>query len=130
MDEEERAGEDGASQASGSEERPPCQCGAAAPDDQKKAYADLNDRYLRLAADFENFRKRTARDREQSIALANERFAADVLEIVDNLERAQKADDAHLREGLGQIQQLRIDPAASRDRAHRITQEKVQPGRT
>jgi molecular chaperone GrpE len=44
-------------------------------DDQKKALAELNDRYLRLAADFENFKKRTARDREMISNLANERFA-------------------------------------------------------
>ncbi|MCJ7742538.1 MAG: nucleotide exchange factor GrpE, partial [Methanoregula sp.] len=30
---------------------------------QKKAFAELNDQLLRLAADFENFKKRTARDR-------------------------------------------------------------------
>ena len=74
--------------------------------EQKKAYAELNDQYLRLAADFENFKKRTARDRENSISLANERFAIDMLEVMDNLERALKADDAHLREGIRQIQQL------------------------
>ena len=75
-------------------------------DEQKKAYAELNDQFLRLAADFENFKKRTARDRELSISLANERFAIDILEVVDNLERALKADDTHLREGICQIQQL------------------------
>ena len=30
--------------------------------EQKKAYAELNDQFLRLAADFENFKKRTARE--------------------------------------------------------------------
>ena len=76
-------------------------------DEQKKAFADLNDQFLRLAADFENFKKRTARDREISISLANERFAIDILEVVDNLERALKADDTHLREG------ILSDPAAA-----------------
>ena len=64
------------------------------------------DRFLRLAADFENFRKRAEREQERIIVLATERFAADVLEVVDNLERAQKADDSHLREGVNQIRQL------------------------
>ena len=106
MDEEERGGEE-LPQGNKPEDGPPgSPCDAATLENLKKANADLNDRFLRLAADFENFKKRTARDREQSIALANERFAADVLEIVDNLERAEKAPDAHLREGLGQIQQL------------------------
>jgi molecular chaperone GrpE len=75
-------------------------------DEKKKAFADLNGQFLRLAADFENFRRRTARERESITALANERFAVDLLEVVDNLERALKSDDAHLREGIVQIQQL------------------------
>jgi molecular chaperone GrpE len=79
---------------------------AAELETQKKAFAELNDQLLRLAADFENFKKRTARDRENSISLANERFAIDILEVVDNLERALKTDDTHLREGILQIRQL------------------------
>jgi molecular chaperone GrpE len=73
---------------------------------QKKAYAELNDQFLRLAADFENFRKRSARDREIVVSLANEQFAVDILDVVDNLERALDSDDIHLREGICQIQQL------------------------
>lgn len=76
------------------------------PDEQKKAYGELNDRFLRLAADFENFRRRTEKERESIIALANERFAVDLLEVMDNFERALKSDDSHLREGLEQIWQL------------------------
>ena len=79
---------------------------AAELETQKKAFAELNDQLLRLAADFENFKNRTARDRENSISLANERFAIDILEVVDNLERALKTDDTHLREGILQIRQL------------------------
>ena len=81
-------------------------CTAPDPDEQKKAYDELNDRFLRLAADFENFRKRTARERESVVAFANERFAIDLLEVIDNFDRALKADDNHLREGLMQIRQL------------------------
>ena len=40
------------------------------------------------------------------ISLANERFAIDILEVVDNFERALKTDDTHLREGILQIRQL------------------------
>lgn len=78
----------------------------AGPDPQKKAYDELNERFLRLAADFENFRKRSERDRESYICRANERFAVDLLEVIDNLDRAIKADDAHLREGITHIRQL------------------------
>ncbi len=73
---------------------------------QKKAFAELNDQLLRLAADYENFKKRTARERETLISRANERFAIDILEVMDNFERALKTDDTHLREGVLQIRQL------------------------
>ena len=86
--------------------RPESQQCAAELEAQKKAYADLNDQLLRLAADYENFKRRTAREREAVISLANERFALDILEVVDNFERAIKADDTHLREGILQIQKL------------------------
>lgn len=92
----------------GNSEISPPAAGCVSPEleEQKKANAELNDRFLRLAADFENFRKRAEREQERIIVLATERFAADVLEVVDNLERAQKADDSHLREGVNQIRQL------------------------
>jgi molecular chaperone GrpE len=76
------------------------------PDEQTRAFAELNDQFLRLAADFENFKRRTSRDREAVAALANERFVLDLLEVVDNFDRALKSDDSHLREGLEQIRQL------------------------
>ena len=66
--------------------------GTAEADDQKKAYAELNDRFLRLAADFDNFKRRSERDRASMVALANERFACDILEVVDNIERALKGE--------------------------------------
>jgi len=75
-------------------------------DKQKKAFADLNDQFLRLAADFDNYKRRTLRERESIVAQANERFAIDLLEVVDNFDRALKSDDSHLREGLEQIRQL------------------------
>jgi molecular chaperone GrpE len=80
--------------------------GTSEPDEQKKAFTDLNDRFLRLAADFENFRRRTIRERDSVVALTNERFAIDLLEVMDNFDRALKSDDSHLREGLEQIRQL------------------------
>jgi len=90
--------------------KPPAEAGdtsgTAETDLQKKAFAELNDRFLRLAADFENYKKRSERDRASLVALANERFACDILEVVDNIERALKSDDAHLREGIVQIRQL------------------------
>jgi len=57
-------------------------------EEQKRAYTELNDRFLRLAADFENFKKRSARDREVFASSAYERFALDILEVLDNFDRA------------------------------------------
>jgi molecular chaperone GrpE len=46
------------------------------------------DRLLRQAAELENFKKRTIREREDSIRFANEALIKDLLPVVDNLERA------------------------------------------
>jgi molecular chaperone GrpE len=50
--------------------------------------ADANDRYLRLAADFENFRKRALKDREEAHHYGHQNLVKDLLPSVDNLERA------------------------------------------
>jgi molecular chaperone GrpE len=93
---------------SGMEENYLTECPSCAGEleEQKRAYAELHDRFLRLAADFENFRKRSVREKEIFVSLANERFAVDILEVLDNFERAIKSDDTHLREGVHQIQHL------------------------
>jgi molecular chaperone GrpE len=54
----------------------------------QKKLASKNDEYLRLAADFDNFKKRTRRDSEQKAAAEKESFILDLLPVVDNLERA------------------------------------------
>jgi len=54
----------------------------------QKQLASKNDDYLRLAADFDNFKKRTGRDSEQKAAAEKESFILDLLPVVDNLERA------------------------------------------
>jgi molecular chaperone GrpE len=48
----------------------------------------LKDRYTRLMADFDNFRKRQTREREEWIKRANEELLGDLLPIVDHLELA------------------------------------------
>ena len=66
---------------------------------------DLHNRYLRLAADFENFRKRSARDIEYRTTSAIERFAKDMLEVADSLDRALVAEGGN-HEGMNQIKKL------------------------
>jgi molecular chaperone GrpE len=46
------------------------------------------DRYLRLAADFENFRRRSAQEAERRAAAQKESFILELLPVIDNLERA------------------------------------------
>jgi molecular chaperone GrpE len=46
------------------------------------------DRFVRQAAELENFKKRTTRDRDEAIRFANEVLIKDLLPVVDNLERA------------------------------------------
>jgi molecular chaperone GrpE len=46
------------------------------------------DRYVRQVAELENYKKRTARERDDSIRYANESLIKDLLPVVDNLERA------------------------------------------
>ena len=50
--------------------------------------ASLQDELLRKAADFENFRKRMFRDKEDAIRFANAELLSDVLPIIDDFERA------------------------------------------
>jgi molecular chaperone GrpE len=63
-----------------------------------------DDRLLRLAAEFDNYKKRVARERAEYIALANERLVGELLPILDDLERALTAaeehEEARLEEGV------------------------------
>ncbi|HEU4450090.1 MAG TPA: nucleotide exchange factor GrpE [Gaiellaceae bacterium] len=57
------------------------------------------DEYLadakRVAADFDNYRKRTARDQESLVARAHERLVKELLPVLDDLERALEAAEKH-----------------------------------
>ena len=49
----------------------------------------MKDRMLRVAADFENWKKRARKEQTDAVATARESVLRDMLEIADNLERAQ-----------------------------------------
>jgi molecular chaperone GrpE len=53
------------------------------------------DRWKRTAADFDNFRKRAQREREEYVTLANERLVKELLPVLDDLERALVAATEH-----------------------------------
>jgi molecular chaperone GrpE len=53
--------------------------------------SELKDQYLRKQADFENFRKRMAREKADAIAYANKQLLLDIVQIIDDFERAIKS---------------------------------------
>ena len=60
----------------------------------QKELAAQKDDYLRLAADFDNFKKRTRRDSERQAAAEKESFIRDLLPVLDNLERALASEQS------------------------------------
>jgi len=79
-----------------------------------KDLADQRDLHLRLAADFENFKRRSRLESEARAAAQKESFIIELLPVMDNLERALAAggsrDSAQFHQGvemtLKQMQQL------------------------
>ena len=65
---------------------------------------DMKTKYLRLAADFQNFKRRTEKEKSDIYAYANEKFALDLLDVIDNFERAlihqDDCKDEKMKEGM------------------------------
>lgn len=75
---------------------------------EKKPEEDLQQQFLRLAADFDNFRKRTQKEKSELVRYGNETMLRDILPILDNFERAvehaKKANDVDsIRQGVEMI---------------------------
>jgi molecular chaperone GrpE len=68
------------------------------------AQEERDESYLRLAADFDNYRKRVAREHAELTQRANERLLNELLPVLDDLERALEAaaehEEAKLEEGV------------------------------
>ena len=54
----------------------------------------LNERYLRLMADFQNFKRRTEKEKSDIYAFANEKIIGELLNVIDNFERAMASGNA------------------------------------
>ena len=70
---------------------PPSAAGNGGADGEPPGMQDvarLQDRLMRVAADFDNFRKRSRRESEEAVRFANEQILKALLPMVDNLERA------------------------------------------
>jgi molecular chaperone GrpE len=57
-------------------------------EEEKNKYAELNDKFLRLFSEFDNFRKRTAKEKLDLTATAAENVIKDILPVLDDFERA------------------------------------------
>ena len=88
--------------------------------EQLAAVEAERDEYLndlkRVAADFENYRKRAARDQESLVARAHERLVKELLPVLDDLERALAAAEEHeeatLEEGVRLVHRELADALA------------------
>ena len=63
--------------------------------EEPAAEAAPDESYLRLAADFDNYRKRVAREHAELTTRANERLVNELLPVLDDLERALEAAAEH-----------------------------------
>jgi len=71
--------------------------------DWEKKFNDLNDSHLRLMADFDNYRKKTLKERADLIKFGGENIFKDMLPIIDDFERAlanMPDEDNPLKEGV------------------------------
>lgn len=67
----------------------------------------LNDKYLRLAAEFDNYKRRTNRERVELLQTAGKEIVTALLEVLDDTDRAAKSletdDVAQIKDGVGLV---------------------------
>lgn len=83
-------------------------------DKLKEDFDKLNNQYLRLAADFDNYRKRQEAERENLLKFGTENALKKLIEVLDNFERGQKSlenvDDCQkVKESFGLVHKQVID---------------------
>ena len=60
----------------------------ASSENQEEEKEEGDAKYLRLAADFQNYKRRVEKEKSEIYAYANEKIALDIIEVMDNFERA------------------------------------------
>ncbi|WP_422486308.1 nucleotide exchange factor GrpE [Gudongella sp. DL1XJH-153] len=75
------------------EEEDPIFKSKAMLEEKENEILDLSNKLARLQADFQNFKRRTEKDREQSIIYGIEAIILDLLPVIDNFERAMKLQE-------------------------------------
>ena len=83
----------------------------ATEDNSKKAEAEENGdaKYLRLMAEVQNYKKRVAKEKSDIHSYANEKIVTELLEVLDNFERALATDNSTDVEGYAQGMKLIFD---------------------
>ena len=85
-------------------------------DDNSEEDEELNVKYMRLMADFQNFKRRADRERSEIYARANENIVTQLLDVADNFERALADDsaeeDENFRKGMEMIYSQLMDVLA------------------
>jgi molecular chaperone GrpE len=92
----------------------------------EKEVADLTDKLLRKQADFENFRKRMLREREDAARYANATLLSDIIGLIDDFERAIKSaeesrDFATFLQGISMIEKQFVEMLETRWGLKRFT---------
>ncbi len=77
----------------------------SAEEQLKAQVEELNDKYIRLLAEFDNFKRRTAKERIELFKVANQETLKAMIVVLDDFDRAQKSMDSAsdidaLKEGL------------------------------
>ena len=73
--------------------------------DEKTAAEAESERYMRLMAEFQNYKKRAAKEKTDTLQYANEKIVGDLLPVIDNFERALATETDDL-EGYAKGMQL------------------------
>ena len=73
--------------------------------EKKEPEEDGDTRYLRLMADFQNYKKRVEKEKTDLYSYANEKLITEMLDVIDNFERALEHDDGDdgFKEGMEMI---------------------------
>ena len=92
---------------------------------------ELLDTLQRVQAEFDNYRKRAARDQESLVARASERLVKELLPVLDDLERALEAAAAHeeakLEEGVALVARSLADALRREGLEEVVTDGKFDP---
>jgi len=95
-------------------------------DELKEENSKLKDQFLRKQADFENYRKRMLREKEETIKYGNSSLLTDLVDVIDNFERAlqsasESSDFQSFHDGI-----LMIEQQFSSMLANKYSLEKLQ----